>query len=90
VATVSYDSVQQLASFAKRRKIGFTLLSDPKSEIIREFGLLNERHAPGSAYHGIPHPMILMVDRKGVVRARFSEIDYSRRPDIDAVLRAAR
>jgi len=79
-----------LARFAKRRKIGFALLSDPKSEIIRAFGLLNERHVPGSAYHGIPHPIVLVIDRKGVVRARFSETDYSQRPDIDAVLRAAR
>ncbi len=82
--------MQVLARFAKRRKIGFTLLSDPKSEIIRAFGLLNKRHAPGSAYHGISHPMILTIDPKGVVRARFSETDYSQRPDIDAVLRAVR
>ena len=66
------------------------LLSDPKSEIIRAFGLLNRRHAPGSAYHGIPHPIVFVLDRKGVVRARYSEVDYSRRPDIDAILRTLR
>tara|TARA_R110000787_G_scaffold125271_2_gene236414 strand:+ start:711 stop:830 length:120 start_codon:yes stop_codon:yes gene_type:complete len=30
--------------------------------------------------------MIFVVDEKGVVRHRFSESDYSDRPDVDVVL----
>ena len=45
---VSYDRVDELARFAKRRRIGFALLSDPKSEIIRAFDVLDRQYPPGS------------------------------------------
>ena len=79
-----------MARFAKRRKITFTMLSDPKSEIIRAFDLLDASQSPGSGTYGIAHPMILVIDAEGVVRHRFSEATYSRRPKIEAVLDAIR
>ncbi|MCG8548287.1 MAG: peroxiredoxin family protein [Alphaproteobacteria bacterium] len=88
IATVSYDSINVLSLFASRRKIKFTLLSDQGSKIIRAFGLLNENHPPGSAVHGIAHPTILVVDSKGKVTANFAEANYSRRPDLNQVLKA--
>lgn len=87
---MSYDSVAALSRFAKRRNLRFTLLSDPGSEIIRAFGLLDERHAPGTPFYGIAHPMIFVVGPDGVIMSRFSEIDYTRRPDPEAVLRTLR
>lgn len=79
-----------LKRFSTRRKIGFTQLSDPDSEIIRAFGVLDEEQQPGSFGHGIAHPIIFVVDKNGVVRARFSEGFYMQRPDIDQVLDAVR
>ena len=49
--------------------------------MIKALGILNEEHAPGSFAHGIPHPMVFVIDAKGVLRARFSEAKYSDRPD---------
>lgn len=86
VAVLTYDSVRKLARFAKSRDIGYTLLSDPESEIIRAFDLLNEEHEPGGYAYGIPHPIVFVIDRKGVIRHRFSEDHYSERADIDLVL----
>ncbi|MBM62333.1 MAG: hypothetical protein CL484_05235 [Acidobacteria bacterium] len=41
VAAISYDSETVLADFAKRRAIGFPLLSDDNSAVITDFGILN-------------------------------------------------
>ena len=41
VAAISYDSENTLALFAERRGITFPLLSDGKSAVIKEYGILN-------------------------------------------------
>lgn len=90
VALVTYDSVAELARFSKRHDIAYPILSDRKSEIIRAFDILNEQHEPGSRAHGIPHPIIFVVDSRGVIRLRFSEEHYRDRPKIDRVLETIR
>lgn len=83
---MTYDPVPLLARFAGNRNIAYTLLSDPDSEIIRAFGLLDEEVPPGSPWYGIAHPLTLVVDSEGIVRRRFSEGSYQERPDVDVVL----
>ena len=90
VAILTYDSVAKLARYAERSGNEMVLLSDPKSTVIKGFGLLNEAYAPGSYAHGVPHPIILVIDRRGVVTHRFSEATYSRRPEPSQVLKALR
>ena len=90
LATVTYDSVETLRRFANRHDIAYTLLSDPDSEIIQAFDVLNERHAPGSFAYGIAHPIIFVIDPGGIVRHRFSEEVYSVRTDHDVVVQALR
>jgi len=90
VALVTHDSVSTLARFAERENIGYTLLSDADTKIIPAFGLINEQFARGTAWYGVAHPMIFVVDEKGVVRHRFSERDYASRPDVDVVLEVLR
>jgi peroxiredoxin len=41
LATVSYDSREVLAAFAKQHGITFPMLSDPGSETIKRYGILN-------------------------------------------------
>ena len=82
---ISSDDVGSLAHFAKRRKVAFTLLSDSNTEIIEAFDVLNDE----STFHsGIAHPIIFVTDAKGVITHRFSEFDYSSRPDVSDVLEA--
>lgn len=69
----SYDTVEVLRDFAARRGITFPMLSDLDSRVIRTFGLLNEAHAPGERNYGVPHPVLLVVGRDGVVRRRYAE-----------------
>lgn len=89
IAVITYDDPDTLAGFAKRFDTKVALLSDEGSTVIKALGILNEEHAPGSFAHGIPHPMVFVIDAKGVLRARFSEAKYSDRPDKSAVLARA-
>ena len=73
--------------FAKIKKIKYPVLADPKSEIIRAFGLVNENYAPGSYAHGVAWPIILVIAPGGTVTHRFSHINHHVRPNVDAVLK---
>jgi hypothetical protein len=76
---ISYDPPETLRKFADSRGIRFALISDPGSAIIRRFGILNEQEEPGTRSYGIPHPGTFIVDRQGVVTARFFEDAYQER-----------
>jgi len=83
---VTYDGVDKLADFGTRRSIGFTMLSDPKSTIIRAFDVLDTRYS-GFA---IAHPIVFVIDPHGVIRHRFSASHYTERPEIDVILETLR
>jgi peroxiredoxin len=85
---VSYDTPAVLAEFVARRGISFAMVSDPQSAAIRRFGLLDPAYAPGHRAHGVPRPIILMVDRGGVVRGKLFEETYQKRPPSALVLQA--
>ncbi len=76
VAALSYDSVEILRHFRSRRGIGFTMLSDPDSAVIRKFGILNDSIAETHPFFGIPHPGQYLVDENGVVQAKYFEQSY--------------
>ncbi len=86
MAALSYDSVEVLKNFAGRRQIGFPLLSDPDSKMIRELGILNERVPKDNFAYGIPHPVTYVVDASGVVHARYFEEDYRQRVTASDIL----
>lgn len=77
------DRVQEETGNAS---IAYTLLSDPDASVIRRYGLFNQDDPRGRA---IPHPTTYVIDMQGVVRWKFTEIDYRIRPtneDIQAEL----
>lgn len=47
VAAISYDPIEVIADFSKRRGITFPLLADPESRTIENFGILNTVAAEG-------------------------------------------
>ena len=57
MAGISFDSPQILSTFIERRGIKYTLLSDPKSEIIDRYKLRDPQYAEGSFAYGVPRPM---------------------------------
>lgn len=68
MVAVSYDSVDVLNRFAEQGEIGFPLLSDNRSRVIKAFGVLNEQARGRTA--GIPHPGTFLIDSQGVIRAK--------------------
>ena len=75
IAAVSYDSVAVLGNFAKQRGIGFPLLSDPGSRVIRELGVLNDGVPKDDPYFGSPYPCMFVLDANAVVVAKYFEGD---------------
>ncbi|MBI4463759.1 MAG: redoxin domain-containing protein [Acidobacteria bacterium] len=62
------------------------MLSDPQSEIIRAFGILNSSIPEGHPWHGIPYPGIYIVDEKGVVRSKYFQETYQERYSAPSIL----
>ena len=79
MAGVSYDSEAVLHTFAERKSIHFTLLSDPDSKTIRALGILNDAIEKTNSTFGIPHPGSFVLDSAGVIVAKYFEDDYRHR-----------
>ncbi len=88
LVVMSYDPIETLKTFQLKQAPDLTFLSDPESRVIQAFGILNRREKPGSRGYGIPNPGIIIIDTHGVIRAKFAEVSYRDRPQIDAVLAA--
>ena len=65
--------------------IEYPLLSDPDHRIIDRYGLFNA-DAPSDS--PVPHATTLVIDREGVVRWKFVEVDYRIRPSHEDILAA--
>lgn len=95
IFAISYDPVSVLASFAQRYAIGYTLLSDEDSRVIRSLGLLN-RHIEQQAAHygatvrdhhqGVPYPGTFVLDERGVIAEKRFEQSYRVRPQAAALV----
>lgn len=86
VAALSYDSPEILQAFTAKRHIAFTFLSDPKSEVIDTYKLRDPQYAPGSRAYGVPRPIIFVLDRNGMIKAKLYEESFKVRPPVTAVI----
>jgi hypothetical protein len=69
--------VDILKSFSDRQKIEFPLLTDPDSEIIRAYGVLNTEGA--GQFKGMARPGYFFIDPRGTIREKFFEASYRQR-----------
>ena len=88
LAAISYQPPAELADFAQRRGINYTLLSDIGSRTIDAFHLRDPQYKPGSLAYGVPQPSIFVISPDGVIRAKLADEGYKVRPDNVAVLAA--
>lgn len=86
IASISYDALPQLKKFITTNKPNFTMLSDPASETIRAFGILNENSAKGTMSYGIPHPGVYIISKDKKVQAKFFKEGYKERPSINELV----
>ncbi len=61
----------------------FPLLSDPGHRVIDRYGLFNPVDPKGRQ---IAHPATYVIDRDGVVRWKFVEVNYKVRPSNEDIL----
>jgi hypothetical protein len=86
IAAVSYDSQEILKGFAEKQGIGYPLLSDQDSAVIRRFGILNVNIAPELRAHGVPHPVNYLVAPDGRVIRKYFVPNYQHRVTASAVV----
>ena len=86
IAAVSYDPVETLKGFAEKYGIGFPLLSDRDSAVIRSFGIFNMNIAPGLRAHGVPHPVDYLVAPDGTLIRKYFVPNYTHRVTASAVV----
>jgi peroxiredoxin len=90
ILTVSIDSHEDSKKFIKRlqeRSPGdydFPFLEDKNHRVIDRYGILN----PDGK--GWPHPATYVIDPQGIVRWKFIEVDYKKRPTNEQILQALR
>jgi peroxiredoxin len=88
LAAISYQPPEELAQFALRRDIRYTLLSDKGSRTIDAFHLRDPQYKLGSIAYGVPQPSIFVIDPRGVIRAKLADEGFKVRPDNTAILAA--
>jgi peroxiredoxin len=86
VAGLSYDSPEILQAFTVKRNLTYTLLSDPKSEVIDRYNLRDPQYPPGNRAYGVPRPIIFVLDPQDTIKAKLYEESFKNRPPITAVI----
>src|SRR5262249_10162883 len=86
ILAVSVDPRDKTLAFLEKFKENngsiFPMLSDVDHRVIDRYGLLNDK-----ARNPIPHPATYIIDRNGIVRWRFVEVDYKIRPSNEDVMK---
>lgn len=62
----------------------FPFLQDTNHRVIDRYGILNPEGK------GWPHPATYVIDKQGVVRWKFVEVDYRKRPSNERILEQLR
>jgi hypothetical protein len=90
VYALSYDDADALRDFRDAHGITYTLLSDPDSDVIRSFGILNTLIDPDDhPWYGIPYPGTYVVNPQGEIMHKFFDNNLAVRAGPEQLLRAA-
>jgi peroxiredoxin len=85
VSIDSHDDSKKLIKKLMERSSGdydFAFLEDKNHKVIDRYGILN----PDGK--GWPHPATYVIDPQGIIRWKFIEVDYRKRPTNEQILRA--
>lgn len=92
VISVSPDTPEKLRALRENLKskgegvVEYLMLSDPGGDVIKRYGILNEAAARRGS--PLPHPTTYVLDRKGRVAWKFTEVNYKIRPTNEMVVEA--
>lgn len=88
LVALSYDAPATNRAAAEKLGLGYPLLSDVGSKVIDAYGIRN--HEAKGRGDGIPHPVVFIVDRAGVIRAKLMRDQYVDRPESAELIAAAK
>lgn len=94
ILAVSPDPKDKLKAMVEKvqakspNPVTYRLFSDADHKVIDRYGLRNEAAAAKGRF--IPHPTTYVLDKKGKVVWRFTEVDYKVRPSNEAIRDALR
>ncbi len=93
IISVSPDTPEKLRALRENLKnkgregaVDYLMLSDPGGDVIKRYGILNEAAARRGS--PLPHPTTYVLDRKGRVAWKFTEVNYKIRPTNEMVVEA--
>jgi peroxiredoxin len=72
VVAISPDSIDGLKTMASRLDNPYWFLSDPKLEVIERYGIRKDEK--------LPHPAVVLIDKKGLVQWFYVGENYKQRP----------
>ena len=82
VSTDTREESRKFGEMLRKRFEGefdFPLLEDKNHKVIDRYGVFN----PDG--RGWPHPSTFIIDPKGIVRWKFIEVDYTKRPSNEQI-----
>ena len=91
IVAIAPDAMEKLGDIIPKVKAKtdgeflVTLLSDADHAVMDRYGLLNAEAAARGRF--LPHPTTYVLDKKGVVRWKFTEKDYKVRPTNEVILK---
>ena len=90
ILAVSIDNREETKGFIQKLNersaglIDFPMLEDKNHKVIDRYGILN----PDG--RGWPHPATYLIDKQGAVQWKFVDVDYTKRPTNEQILRELR
>lgn len=70
---ISKDSVASHRKFKEKHRLPFTLLSDPESEVLNEYGVWKEKVLYGRKFMRTERTTFL-IDEKGIIRKIYTKV----------------
>lgn len=86
LAAISYDKTRDLERFHRKWRVEFPLLSDEGSKMINALGLRNPYYEEGHYAHGVPYPVIMVLDKDKKIIAKLMRESYRERPEPEVIL----
>ncbi len=86
IAAISVDSPEESQKLCHAKGYSFPFLSDPKAEVIRQYGVLHPKAGEGG--RDIARPAEFLVDSSGAIRWENFTEDIRVRARAEAILKA--
>ena len=79
IAAVSYDSIEILEKFSKKKQLMYPLLADQNNQTMSALNILNDEEKRGDKHYGIPFPGVMVINSEGILIYKYFYKGYKKR-----------